>query len=71
MYTKKGICLSSEPISGNKAYSVTIKSNVHKSQIEFQESEFFKEKSKERYKIDAKNSELKYRHRNVVICSKC
>lgn len=46
----------------NKTYSITIKSDVHKSQIEFQESEFFKEKSKERYKIEAKNSELKHRH---------
>ncbi len=46
----------------SKTYSVTIKSDVHKSQIEFQESEFFKEKSKERYKIEAKNSELKHRH---------
>ena len=46
----------------SKTYSVTIKSDVHKSQIAFQESQFFKEKSKERYKIEAKNSELKYRH---------
>lgn len=45
-----------------KTYSVTIKSDVHKAQIEFQESEYFKEKSKERYKIEAKNSELKHRH---------
>ena len=28
----------------------------------FQESEYFKEKAKERYKIEAKNSELKHRH---------
>lgn len=46
----------------SKSYSVSIKSDVHKSQIAFQESEFFKEKSKERYKIEAKNSELKHRH---------
>jgi predicted DNA-binding transcriptional regulator len=45
-----------------KTYSVTIKSNVHSEQMEFQESEYFKEKSKERYKIEAKNSELKHRH---------
>ncbi|MBP3039914.1 transposase, partial [Bacillaceae bacterium Marseille-Q3522] len=31
-------------------------------QEKFQESEYFKEKSKERYKIEAKNSELKHRH---------
>lgn len=46
----------------SKSYSVSIKSDTHKSQIEFQESEYFKEKSKERYKIEAKNSELKHRH---------
>ena len=46
----------------SKTYSVTIKSDIHKSQIAFQESEYFKEKSKERYKIEAKNSELKHRH---------
>ncbi|MFL0253355.1 transposase, partial [Clostridium neuense] len=45
-----------------KTYSVTILSNPHKEQIKFQESEYFQEKSKERYKIEAKNSELKYRH---------
>jgi hypothetical protein len=46
----------------SKTYSVTIKSNAHKEQAKFQESEYFKEKSKERYKIEAKNSELKHRH---------
>ncbi len=46
----------------SKTYSVTIKSDIHKKQIKFQESEYFKEKSKERYKIEAKNSELKCRH---------
>ena len=46
----------------SKTYSITIKSDVQKSQIEFQESKYFKEKSKERYKIEAKNSELKHRY---------
>ena len=45
-----------------KTYSMTIKSNEHTEQAAFQESEYFKEKSKERYKIEAKNSELKHRH---------
>ena len=48
--------------SKTKTYSVTIKSDIHKSQIEFQESKYFKSKAKERYKIEAKNSELKHRH---------
>jgi transposase len=46
----------------SKSYSVSIKSNEHLEQATFQESEYFKEKSKERYKIEAKNSELKHRH---------
>jgi transposase len=46
----------------SKTYSVTIKSNEHSEQEKFQESGFFKGKSKERYKIEAKNSELKHRH---------
>jgi len=45
-----------------KTYSVTIKHHIHEEQAVFQESEYFKEKSKERYKIEAKNSELKHRH---------
>lgn len=46
----------------SKTYSVAIKSSEHKEQETFQGSEFFKEKAKERYKIEAKNSELKHRH---------
>lgn len=46
----------------SKSYSVSIKSDEHTGQAEFQESDYFKEKSKERYKIEAKNSELKHRH---------
>jgi len=46
----------------SKTYSVSIKSTEHSEQEKFQESDFFKEKSKERYKIEAKNSELKHRH---------
>lgn len=46
----------------SKTYSVTIRSTEHKEQEMFQNSNDFKEKSKERYKIEAKNSELKHRH---------
>ena len=45
-----------------KTYSETLKSDAHSKQAEFQETEHFKEKMKERYKIEAKNSELKHRH---------
>lgn len=46
----------------SKTYSVSIKSHEHLKQAAFQESEAFKAKAKERYKIEAKNSELKHRH---------
>ena len=39
-----------------------IKSTEHKDQEAFQNSDEFKEKAKSRYKIEAKNSELKHRH---------
>ncbi len=45
-----------------KPTRMTIKSEEHTEQMAFQESEYFKEKAKERYKIEAKNSELKHRH---------
>lgn len=45
-----------------KTYSISIKSDEHTEQMAFQDSEYFKEKAKERYKIEAKNSELKHRH---------
>lgn len=46
----------------SKSYSISIKSNTHQEHMDFQETEYFKEKAKERYKIEAKNSELKHRH---------
>jgi transposase len=45
-----------------KTYSVSIKSELHKNQMAFQETEYYKEKAKHRYKIEAKNSELKNVH---------
>lgn len=44
-----------------KSYSVSIISEPHKAQLTFQESEQFKKLSKQRYKIEAKNGELKNR----------
>lgn len=46
----------------SKSYSETIICDTHSEQAKFQETEYFKEKAKERYKIEAKNSELKNRH---------
>jgi hypothetical protein len=46
----------------SKSYGVTIKSTEHKEQEVFQNTEEFKTIAKSRYKIEAKNSELKNRH---------
>jgi IS5 family transposase len=45
-----------------KSYTVTILSETHKAQKEFQETEYFKERAKQRYMIEAKNAELKQAH---------
>ncbi len=45
-----------------KSYSVTIKSTEHVDQEAFQETDEFKKLSALRYKIEAKNAELKNRH---------
>jgi len=46
----------------SKSYSVSIKSEEHKEQMEFQQTDFFKDRARHRYKIEAKNSELKNVH---------
>jgi hypothetical protein len=51
-----------KPNAKTKTYAVTIKSDEHLEQMEFQQTEYFKEKAKHRYKIEAKNSELKNVH---------
>lgn len=51
-----------KPGAKTKTYSVPIKSDLHKDQMVFQETEHYRSKSKERYKIEAKNSELKNVH---------
>jgi len=45
-----------------KSYSVSIKSDLHKEQMVFQETEYYKDQARHRYKIEAKNSELKNVH---------
>lgn len=41
---------------------MTLKSTEHKEQEAFQETEVFQELARDRYMIEAKNSELKNRH---------
>jgi len=57
---REGCCKDGAKI---KTYNVTILSDAHREQKEFQESEYFKERARERYKIEAKNAELKQAHR--------
>lgn len=45
-----------------KSYSVSIKSELHRDQMAFQQTDYYRSKSKQRYKIEAKNSELKNVH---------
>jgi transposase len=46
----------------SKTYGVKIKSTIHQEQQAFQDTNYFKEKAGHRYKIEAKNSELKNVH---------
>lgn len=46
----------------SKTYSVIILSGEHQKQFEYQETEEFKELARTRYKIEAKNAELKNRY---------
>lgn len=45
-----------------KTYSISIKSQIHQKQMDFEKSDYYKEKTKHRYKIEAKNGELKNVH---------
>jgi hypothetical protein len=51
-----------KPGAKTKSYSVSIKCDEHLEQMTFQEKEFFKDKARNRYMIEAKNSELKNVH---------
>jgi len=51
-----------KPGAKTKSYSVSIKSDLHLEQMAFQETDHYKEKAGQRYKIEAKNSELKNVH---------
>ncbi len=51
-----------KPGAKTKTYSVSIKSEMHRQQMEFEQTQDYKEKIKHRYKIEAKNSELKNVH---------
>ena len=43
-----------------KTYSVSIRTDVQERHLEFQKTDEFKDKARERYKIEAKNAELKH-----------
>ena len=51
-----------KPGAKSKTYSLTIKSETHQKAIDYQKTDEFKDKKKQRYKIEAKNAELKQSH---------
>lgn len=51
-----------KPGAKSKSYSVSLKSNIHQKQMAFEETEKFKSEVKLRYRIEAKNAELKIKH---------
>jgi len=51
-----------KPDAKSKSYNVTIKSNEHQQQMAFEATDYFNERIKTRYKIEAKNAELKHEH---------
>lgn len=68
-YFDVGICKTCSSRQGcykegakSKTYSVKIDSSEHAEQIAFQDTEYFNEKAKHRYKVEAKNGELKNTH---------
>ena len=56
--------MMNECLHGCKTKNINIRvlSDSHREQIEFQKSQKFRELSRERYKIEAKNAELKNAH---------
>ena len=47
----------------HKTYMISIMSDIHKEQAKFEETEYFKNKARyQRYKIEAKNAEIKQAH---------
>jgi IS5 family transposase len=56
---KDGCC---KPNAKSKTYNITILSDMYKTQQSFQETDYFKERAKKRYMIEAKNAELKQSH---------
>lgn len=65
-------CLGKAQNRGRR-YSIKILTGVHKEQEDFEKTEYFNEKlKKERYKIEAKNAELKnnYNYGNANACGK-
>jgi transposase len=55
---QKDIC----KLSKTRSFSVTIPKEIHKNQLDFQKSDYFKDRYKQRYKIEAKNAEAKRYH---------
>lgn len=51
-----------KPGAKSRTFSMTVRSGLHQRQLDFENSETFKTKARARYKIEAKNAELKQSH---------
>lgn len=51
-----------KPDAKSKSYSISIKSEEHQEQMAFEKTKVFRQKVRERYRIEQKNSELKNRY---------
>jgi hypothetical protein len=60
MCNKKNGCYKEGAKS--KTYSIRVLSNYHKNALDYEKTDEFKTKRKERYKIEAKNGEMKQAH---------
>jgi len=54
-----GICYKG---GKSKTHSITVTGNTRQKQYDFEQTDYFKERVKDRYKIEAKNAELKQSH---------
>ncbi|TLF41772.1 hypothetical protein FEI15_00765 [Lacticaseibacillus zeae] len=56
------VCPQHKPGAKTKTYSVSIKSQEHQERLVFHATQVFQETAKLRYRIEAKNAELKTKH---------
>ncbi|MDR2971487.1 MAG: transposase, partial [Bacteroidales bacterium] len=56
---RNGSCYTGQK---EKSYSITVFDSIHEKQYKFEQSEYFRSRIKDRYKIEVKHAELKHSH---------